>query len=211
MMSSRPRWRFLPRSICASTAAGCSTIACRCCCSILPYFLVFSVAVCLPFQPHHDEMALHLAAGCAQHPARRDRAEPDAAGARLHPRRAERPRRLLRRQGDDRPLLVSRGVLPQRLCASPIAISATRACAITRRAEDAAPALLIGRAADAEMLLRGIESGAVKRIWPVGMLSPSSCRPRPAHPQHSGARRYRRHRGRRSPTSPGATSRSRAW
>src|SRR5436190_3935419 len=41
------------------------------------------------------------------------------------------------------------------------------------KAEDASPALLIGRAADAEILLRGIESGAVKRIWPVGVLSPS--------------------------------------
>ncbi|GLR85534.1 SDR family NAD(P)-dependent oxidoreductase [Bradyrhizobium iriomotense] len=42
------------------------------------------------------------------------------------------------------------------------------------RTEDAAPTLLIGRAADAEVLLRGIESGAIKRIWPVGVLSPSS-------------------------------------
>ncbi|MBC9877465.1 polysaccharide biosynthesis protein [Bradyrhizobium sp. INPA01-394B] len=42
------------------------------------------------------------------------------------------------------------------------------------RSEDAAPTLLIGRAADAEVLLRGIESGAIKRIWPVGVLSPSS-------------------------------------
>src|SRR6266702_3107636 len=42
------------------------------------------------------------------------------------------------------------------------------------RVEDASPTLLIGRAADAEILLRGIESGAVKRIWPVGLLSPSS-------------------------------------
>jgi FlaA1/EpsC-like NDP-sugar epimerase len=41
------------------------------------------------------------------------------------------------------------------------------------RVEDASPALLIGRAADAEILLRGIESGAVKRIWPIGVLSPS--------------------------------------
>jgi O-antigen biosynthesis protein WbqV len=41
------------------------------------------------------------------------------------------------------------------------------------RVEDASPALLIGRAADAEILLRGIESGAVKHIWPVGVLSPS--------------------------------------
>src|SRR3954447_15743885 len=42
-----------------------------------------------------------------------------------------------------------------------------------RTDEDAAPALLIGRAADAEVLLRAIESGAVKRLWPVGVLSPS--------------------------------------
>jgi len=41
------------------------------------------------------------------------------------------------------------------------------------KTEDASPTLLIGRAADAEILLRGIESGAVKRIWPVGLLSPS--------------------------------------
>lgn len=40
-------------------------------------------------------------------------------------------------------------------------------------AQNASPALLVGRAADAEILLRGIESGAVKRIWPVGVLSPS--------------------------------------
>jgi O-antigen biosynthesis protein WbqV len=41
------------------------------------------------------------------------------------------------------------------------------------RAMDAAPTLLIGRAADVEVFLRGIESGAVKRLWPVGILSPA--------------------------------------
>ncbi|MBU6461532.1 MAG: polysaccharide biosynthesis protein [Bradyrhizobium sp.] len=41
------------------------------------------------------------------------------------------------------------------------------------RTDGASPALLIGRAADAEVLLRGIESGAVKGVWPVGVLSPS--------------------------------------
>ncbi|RJF76546.1 nucleoside-diphosphate sugar epimerase/dehydratase [Rhodopseudomonas palustris] len=40
--------------------------------------------------------------------------------------------------------------------------------------QNAAPTLLIGRAADAEVFLRGIESGAVKRLWPVGVLSPSA-------------------------------------
>lgn len=38
---------------------------------------------------------------------------------------------------------------------------------------DATPTVILGRAADAEVLLRSIESGAVKKIWPVGILSPS--------------------------------------
>jgi FlaA1/EpsC-like NDP-sugar epimerase len=38
---------------------------------------------------------------------------------------------------------------------------------------DSAPILVLGRAADAEVLLRAIESGAVKKIWPVGVLSQS--------------------------------------
>jgi O-antigen biosynthesis protein WbqV len=49
----------------------------------------------------------------------------------------------------------------------------TRARYHARTDEDAAPTLLIGRAADAEILLRAIESGAVKRLWTVGVLSPS--------------------------------------
>src|SRR5882757_9386034 len=43
------------------------------------------------------------------------------------------------------------------------------------RNEDAARTLLIGRAADAEVVLRGIENGAIKRLWPVGVLSPSAA------------------------------------
>jgi FlaA1/EpsC-like NDP-sugar epimerase len=41
------------------------------------------------------------------------------------------------------------------------------------RAADSAPILVLGRAADAEVLLRAVESGAVKKIWPAGILSPS--------------------------------------
>src|SRR5215831_5718119 len=40
---------------------------------------------------------------------------------------------------------------------------------------DATPTLVLGRAADAEVLFRSIESGAVKKIWPVGVLSPSTA------------------------------------
>jgi FlaA1/EpsC-like NDP-sugar epimerase len=42
-------------------------------------------------------------------------------------------------------------------------------------AEEANPTLVLGRAADAEVLLRAIESGAVKKTWPVGVLSQSSA------------------------------------
>jgi len=41
------------------------------------------------------------------------------------------------------------------------------------RVADAPPTLILGRAADAEVLLRSIESGAVKKVWPVGILSPA--------------------------------------
>lgn len=65
------------------------------------------------------------------------------------------------------------------------------------KSEDASATLLVGRAADAEILLRGIESGAVKRIWPVCLLSPFPAgRSRPDHPEYPGAGRHRRHRGR---------------
>src|SRR5262249_24999823 len=40
---------------------------------------------------------------------------------------------------------------------------------------DSVPILLLGRAADAEVLIRAVESGAVKKIWPLGVLSPSSA------------------------------------
>src|SRR5277367_271594 len=40
---------------------------------------------------------------------------------------------------------------------------------------DAVPTLIVGRAADAEVLLRAIESGAVRNVQPVGILSPSSA------------------------------------
>jgi O-antigen biosynthesis protein WbqV len=41
------------------------------------------------------------------------------------------------------------------------------------RRGDLAPTLVVGPAADAEVLLRGIESGAFKKIQPIGILSPS--------------------------------------
>jgi FlaA1/EpsC-like NDP-sugar epimerase len=41
------------------------------------------------------------------------------------------------------------------------------------RRADAVPTLLVGVAADSDVLLRAIESGAVKKVLPVGILSPS--------------------------------------
>jgi FlaA1/EpsC-like NDP-sugar epimerase len=43
------------------------------------------------------------------------------------------------------------------------------------RSPESNPTLVLGRAADAEVLLRAIESGAVKKTWPVGILSPSAA------------------------------------
>jgi O-antigen biosynthesis protein WbqV len=43
------------------------------------------------------------------------------------------------------------------------------------RRADAVPTLLVGVAADAEVLLRAIESGAVRKVLPVGILSPSAA------------------------------------
>ena len=43
------------------------------------------------------------------------------------------------------------------------------------RSPDSNPILVLGRAADAETLLRSIESGAVTKIWPAGILSPSAA------------------------------------
>ena len=43
------------------------------------------------------------------------------------------------------------------------------------KGSDAMPTLIAGRAADAEVLLRAIESGAVKNVLPIGILSPSSA------------------------------------
>jgi O-antigen biosynthesis protein WbqV len=40
-------------------------------------------------------------------------------------------------------------------------------------AAHATPALLVGNAADAELLIRSIEIGAVRQIWPLGLLSPA--------------------------------------
>src|SRR5579871_2505935 len=43
------------------------------------------------------------------------------------------------------------------------------------RAGERIPTLILGRAADAEVLLRAVESDAFKKIWPVGILSPSTA------------------------------------
>lgn len=49
----------------------------------------------------------------------------------------------------------------------------TRTLHHTLASSEAVPTLILGRAADAEVLLRAVESGAVTKIRPVGILSPS--------------------------------------
>jgi O-antigen biosynthesis protein WbqV len=41
------------------------------------------------------------------------------------------------------------------------------------RNDSAAPTLILGRAADVYVSLRAIENGAIRKIWPVGLLSPA--------------------------------------
>ena len=41
------------------------------------------------------------------------------------------------------------------------------------RNDSASPTLILGRAADVDVSLRAIENGAIRKIWPVGLLSPA--------------------------------------
>ena len=130
----------------------------------------------LRFQADHHQMALHLAAGRAEHPARRDGADGRRFSCWTMPSFSSRrtcTAPVLLRQDHHRPLLVSGGVLPGRLAFRLSLFPLYAHAPPCPGAEEPSPTLLIGRAADAEVLLRGIESGAVKRLWPVGMLSPS--------------------------------------
>lgn len=43
------------------------------------------------------------------------------------------------------------------------------------RSSNAASALIVGVAADVELVLRSVESGAFRQIWPIGVLSPSKA------------------------------------
>jgi len=43
----------------------------------------------------------------------------------------------------------------------------------TARKDSASPTLILGRAADVDVSLRAIENGAIRKIWPVGLLSPA--------------------------------------
>ena len=140
---------------------------------ILPYFRRLQRRGLLPLQPDHDEMALHLAAGCAEHPARGHGADATRCWCSTT---------SLSRRTCTAPFFFGKITIVLYWFLEVSSLSALRFAyryfRYTRvrhhaRAEDASPTLLIGRAADAEVLLRGIESGAVKRIWPVGVLSPS--------------------------------------
>ena len=93
-------------------------------------------------------------------------------------------------QGNYRSLLVSRGVFAER-AALRLSLFPLYARSPQRPHRRGIAALVIGRAADAEVLLRGIESGAVKHLWPVGVLSPSIRRSRSVDTQYPGAGRYR--------------------
>ena len=143
--------------------------------TFLPAFVVYAGLRLFLFSSLQIEVAFRLAARPDEHPARGDRAGGVAVGARLRAGRAERARAVLLRQNHDRAVLVTPDRLPERiahrLSLFPLYADADNTPARRNRIRR----LVLGRAADAEVLLRAIESGAVKRIWPVGILSPSDA------------------------------------
>ena len=98
----------------------------------LPGFVVYAGDRLLSVPSLRSEVAVRLAAGLDEHPARVVGARRFALGARLCAGRAQRARAVLLRQDHHRPLLDPAIRLPRRPAASPIAISALRARATTR-------------------------------------------------------------------------------
>ena len=194
-MSSRRRWRSLPRAICALTAAPAFTSACRCCCRSCPTswcsaspFATFSTS---PPRNGASSRCRMRSTSCAS------RAccsltllvldyvlvAPNVRGAFFFGKVT---------------IVLYWFLEVSFLSALRFAYRYFRYTRVRHHAreEDAAPALLIGRAADAEILLRGIESRRGEAHLAGRHAVAVGCRSRPAHPQHSGARRDRRHRGR---------------
>ena len=85
----------------------------------------------------------------------------------------QRLRRVLLRQDHHRALLVPADRVPGRLARRLPPFPLYAHAAARARGEHSLPTLVLGRAADAEVLLRAIESGAVSSVRPVGILSPS--------------------------------------
>ena len=198
----RPRLRCWPASICASRATG-SSIACRCCCASCPISSLLSVVVCYIFNLTTTKWRfislpdalnilraatvltlallvldyIFVAPNFVEHLSRR----------------TSRP--VLSRQDHHRPLLVSRGVLPERaaLCLSLFPLYARapprpdRGCLAgaadrpRRRCRDPAAR---------HRKRRGQAVLAGRRVVAV------AGRSRADDPQYSGAGRHRRYRGR---------------
>ena len=144
---------------------------------ILPYFIIFSIAVCYLFKLTTTKWrfislpdALNIVRVASVLTVALHR-----AGLLCHFRRAEFRRAGLCSAGSPSSCISFSRYFSSARRASPTAISATRGCAAMPAAKARRRRCLIGRAADAEMLLRGIESGAVKQLWPVGVLSPSAA------------------------------------
>ena len=148
----------------------------------------------LRLQPHHHQMAIYFAARRAEHRAGSDRADARARGAGLYFCLAEHRHHVLYRQGHHRSLLVSRGILSQRLalCLSLFPLHArSPSCAHRRRFPDAVDRQR-RRCRDSFAWDRKRRGQADLAGRPVIAIE---CRPRPVDPQHSRARRHRRHRG----------------
>jgi FlaA1/EpsC-like NDP-sugar epimerase len=119
-------------------------------------------------------MAFCFATGFDEHLSRRDRAGGLAPGARLCAGGAERARAVLL----GKITIVLYWILQMAFLGGPRIAYRYYRYARTRhdaRSSEANPTLVLGRAADAEVLPRAIESGAVKKIRPIGILSPAAA------------------------------------
>jgi O-antigen biosynthesis protein WbqV len=142
---------------------------------ILPGFVLYAGFIYFLFGIHEAKWRFTSLPDFGNIVRARDGAGGLAARARLRAGLAGDVRGVFLRQDHDRALLVRSDRVPGRKRALPTVISATCARATMRARGRRFQPWCSGRAADAEVLLRAIESGAASQVRPIGILSPSTA------------------------------------
>ena len=175
----------------------------------LPGFIVYAGIIYFLFHLYEVEVAVRVAPGPDEHHARGDGAGRVAAGARLHPGRAQRARAVLLRQDHHRPLLGAADGVPGRLQGRLplLPLHPHPAAGARRRGQsDARPRTRRRRrsAAARDRERRGQEDLAGRH--PLAVPGRSG----PGHPRHSRSRRFRAPGSRGQRPRPARHRRSRA-